>query len=263
MIENINVSIILPTYNEEENLLFLIPELLENLNTVSDLVYEIIVVDDNSTDKTEEVVRTIIKKNDSVKFVLRQGKPSLPLSILEGIKVSKYEYVLWMDADGSMPAFVASQLIEKLKSSRNQVIIGSRFVKGGGYKGINSDGNNSIVNVIKNIYKSEDSILAVFLSRIFNLALIFLLNSKVKDVTSGFITGKKDYFKDNCFTKANYGDYFVYLMSDLLKKDIPIHEIGYICLTRKHGKSKTANNIFDLAIKGWPYIKAAFISRIE
>ena len=48
MIENINVSIILPTYNEEENLLFLIPELLENLNTVSDLVYEIIVVDDNS-----------------------------------------------------------------------------------------------------------------------------------------------------------------------------------------------------------------------
>ena len=62
MIENINVSIILPTYNEEENLLFLIPELLENLNTVSDLVYEIIVVDDNSTDKTEEVVRTIIKK---------------------------------------------------------------------------------------------------------------------------------------------------------------------------------------------------------
>ena len=81
MIENINVSIILPTYNEEENLLFLIPELLENLNTVSDLVYEIIVVDDNSTDKTEEVVRTIIKKNDSVKFVLRQGKPSLPLSI--------------------------------------------------------------------------------------------------------------------------------------------------------------------------------------
>ena len=70
------------------------------------------------------------------------------MSILEGIKVSKYEYVLWMDADGSMPAFVASQLIEKLKSSRNQVIIGSRFVKGG-YKGINSDGNNSIVNVIK------------------------------------------------------------------------------------------------------------------
>ena len=52
-------------------------------------------------------------------------------------------------------------------------------------------------------------------------------------------------------------------ISDLLKKDIPIHEIGYICLTRKHGKSKTANNIFDLAIKGWPYIKAAFISRIE
>ena len=206
------------------------------MNTVSDLVYEIIVVDDNSTDKTEEVVRTIIKKNDSVKFVLRQGKPSLPLSILEGIKVSKYEYVLWMDADGSMPAFVASQLIEKLKSSRNQVIIGSRFVKGGGYKGINSDGNNSIVNVIKNIYKSEDSILAVFLSRIFNLALIFLLNSKVKDVTSGFITGKKDYFKDNCL--QSLWRLFCIFNVDLLKKDIPIHEIGYICLTRNMENQK-------------------------
>ena len=71
------------------------------------------------------------------------------------------------------------------------------------------------------------------------------------------------YFDKKSFSRANYGDYFVYLIADLKRQKIKTIEVGYICLTRQFGKSKTANNIIDLSLKGWPYIKAAIISRIE
>ncbi len=263
MKNKIAVSIILPTFNEDENLKSLIPELDKSLSKIQNLDFEIIVVDDNSTDNTKDVVNNIMNEINFVRFHVRSGKASLPLSIYEGISLSNYEYVLWMDADRSMPAEVAGKLIERLYSSKDKVIIGSRFVEGGGYKGVEKDGSSSLIRIIKNLYKSEDSLLAVLLSKIFNRVLIFLINSKVKDITSGFIVGKKEYFSENSFSRANYGDYFVYLISDLQRKGVEFEEIGYICLTRQYGKSKTANNIFDLTLKGWPYIKAAFVSRIE
>jgi len=263
MKSNLNLSIILPTFNEDENLKFLIPDLIKNLSQVSNLIFEILVIDDNSMDNTLNVVNKVKVKHDNVHIFVRNSKPSLPMSIYEGIERSSFENVMWLDADGSMPAFVVKQLVEKLGDNRDSVIIGSRFVEGGGYKGVESDGRNSFFKTIKNIYRSEDSLIAVFLSRIFNFLLIFLLKGNVKDVTSGFIVGKKDYFEKKSFSRANYGDYFVYLVADLKRKKINTIEIGYICLTREFGKSKTANNILDLALKGWPYIKASIISRIE
>ncbi|OUX36540.1 MAG: hypothetical protein CBE33_05490 [Candidatus Pelagibacter sp. TMED273] len=259
----INLSVILPTFNEEENLKFLIPDLIENFSFLANLKYEIIVIDDNSNDNTLEVVNKFNENYKNVRIYIRDNNPSLPMSIYDGIEKSNFDNVMWLDADGSMPAFVAKQLIEKFETNRDSVIIGSRFVVGGGYKGIESDGNNSFFKIFKNIYKSEDSLIAVFLSRIFNFLLIFLLKSKVKDLTSGFIVGKKEYFKKESFSRANYGDYFVYLMSSLKKQNVETIEVGYICLTRQFGKSKTANNVVDLALKGWPYIKAAIISRID
>tara|TARA_Y100000816_G_C26018170_1_gene532584 strand:- start:159 stop:953 length:795 start_codon:yes stop_codon:yes gene_type:complete len=263
MKSNFSLSIILPTYDEEENLKFLIPDLINNLSKVSDLIFEILVIDDNSKDNTVDVINKIKIKHDNIHIFVRNGNPSLPMSIYEGIERSSFDNVMWLDADGSMPAFVAKQLVEKFRDNKDDVIIGSRFVEGGGYKGVESDGTNSFFTTIKNIYRSEDSLLAVFLSRIFNFLLIFLLKGDVKDVTSGFIIGKKSYFDKKSFSRANYGDYFVYLIADLKRQKIKTIEVGYICLTRQFGKSKTANNIIDLSLKGWPYIKAAIISRIE
>ena len=90
------------------------------------------------------------------------------MSILDGINSSKYQYVMWLDADGSMPAYVVKQLVEKQISHLESVIIGSRFVAGGGYKGVEKDKNTNMMTQIYNIYNSEDSILAVYLSKLFN-----------------------------------------------------------------------------------------------
>jgi len=123
------------------------------------------------------------------------------------------------------------------------------------------DINKSLFKIIRNIYRSEDSVLAVFLSRVFNTFLVYLLKSEVKDVTSGFIIGRKEYFKKDIFEDANYGDYFIFLVLSLMRRNVELKEIGYVCLTRVAGYSKTSNSITDLFKKGLPYIKIAIMSR--
>ena len=100
-------------------------------------------------------------------------------------------------------------------------------------------------------------------SIIFNKLLIFLLSSPIKDITSGFIIGEKKYFHKSYFENSSYGEYFVYLSAGLIKENIAIQELGYICETRVHGESKTASSIFQLIMRGIPYIKAAIICRIK
>ena len=79
------ISIILPTLNEEENLRLLIPEIVNLLQDDLNIEYEVIVVDDGSTDMTEGFVSELMSKNTSIKFSSRTNGKSLPLSILEGI----------------------------------------------------------------------------------------------------------------------------------------------------------------------------------
>tara|TARA_Y100000389_G_scaffold24651_1_gene21334 strand:+ start:1534 stop:2322 length:789 start_codon:yes stop_codon:yes gene_type:complete len=256
-----DITVILPTINEEENLKILIPELIDVFFTKDELKYEILVVDDGSTDNTVELIRKMNIENNRVKIISRTATASLPSSIYEGIVSSNSEYVLWMDADGSMPVYDVKRLIDEQLKNPDTVIIGSRFVEGGGYKGTGTDEEKSLSKTIKNVYESEDSVLAVFLSKIFNSLLVFLLKSEVKDITSGFIIGRKEYFKKDIFEDANYGDYFIFLVLSLMKRNIEIKEIGYVCLTRIAGYSKTSNSVLDLFKKGLPYIKVAIMSR--
>ena len=61
-------------------------------------------------------------------------------------------------------AMLFLKMIKEIKQNPDSVIIGSRFVSGGGYKGQNEDGSENLLGIIKNIINSEDSILAVYLS---------------------------------------------------------------------------------------------------
>ena len=85
---SIGISIILPTLNEEENLSKIIPEIISKFKK-NNLDYEIVVVDDNSSDNTDLTMNKFISENPNIKFVKRKKNPSLPLSIYEGITVSE------------------------------------------------------------------------------------------------------------------------------------------------------------------------------
>ena len=251
------LSIILPTINEAENLKKLIPQIVSKVSELSIPMFEVIIVDDGSTDNTYELVKNLSKEFQFLQIIQRDEEPSLPLSIWEGIQSSKYDYVLWMDADGSMPAKTVRELIEILNQNKNSVIIGSRFIDGGGYKGVKDLEDTSLFNAIKNVNNSNDSVFGMIFSIMFNKFLKILFKTSLTDITSGFIVGKKEYFKEQSFINANYGDYFIYLVSDFIKNKVDIIEIGYICETRMFGTSKTASNILQLIRRGIPYIKVA------
>jgi len=255
-----SISIILPTYNEEENLKFLIPQLVSELEKIEIVDYEILVIDDNSTDKTVDIVKEFEGKNKKIKLYLRSSKASLPLSIYDGIQNSTKKNVMWLDADGSMDAVTAVKLINTQQANNSSVVIGSRFVEGGGYKG-QVEYNENSKSVYKNLNKTEDSIYAVFLSVQFNKILKFLLNSKIKDMTSGFIVGPRDYFFREMFENAVYGEYFINVIMDLQNNDVDLIEIGYYCKPRMYGKSKTSGSILNLLSLSIPYISTAFKSR--
>jgi glycosyltransferase involved in cell wall biosynthesis len=222
------LSIVLPTINEAENLKKLIPQIVSEVSELSIPIFEVIIVDDGSTDNTSKLVENLSKEFQFLQIIQRDEEPSLPLSIWEGIQSSKYDYVLWMDADGSMPAKTVRELIEILNQNKNSVIIGSRFIDGGGYKGVRDLEETSLFNAIKNVKNSNDSVFGMIFSIIFNKFLKILFKTSLTDITSGFIVGKKEYFKEQSFINANYGDYFIYLVSDFIKNKVDIIEIGYI-----------------------------------
>ena len=133
----------MPTLNEYTNLKILIPQIIIEMNKFSELQYEILVVDDNSDDDTENLIHDFSVTNSNIKFIKRTNPPSLPMSIWEGINNSKSDYVVWLDADGSMPPTTISNLIKKQSQNKESVVIASRFVAGGGYKGIEEAGKTS------------------------------------------------------------------------------------------------------------------------
>ena len=257
--ENFTISVIFPTLNEGENLKFLIPDFISEFNNLGIQDYELIVVDDGSSDGTENILFQI--NDQRINLIKRTKNPSLPLSIWEGIESANMKYVMWLDADGSMSAKHSVELIKKQMNKLDSVIVGSRFVEGGGYKGTLLNEKNKLFNALKNLRNSEDSFVAMFLSLVFNKILSILSTSPIEDMTSGFIIGKKENFSIKPFEKAFYGDYFVYLINELNKKNIEIIEVGYKCGLRKHGVSKTGSSLIGLFRLGRPYIKAAINSR--
>lgn len=234
------VSIILPTYNEIENIAYLVRAI--------DLVVkddkEIIVVDDNSPDGTSQAVERLINKKEinNLRLITRIHNKGLTNSIKEGINNARGEIVVWLDCDFSMPPEVIPKLIAEIDNGYD-VAVGSRFVKGGSFKRETSG--------------SEDSWVAVLLSRMMNMFIRIVLGFSFKDYTSGFIAIKKDIL-NRIELRGDYGEYFIDLIFRVLMLNYKVVEIPYICLPRRKGSSKTGGNLIDYAKRGRKYIYTTF-----
>ncbi len=121
------VSIIVPTYNEAEN----IPILIRRINNVMPKgSFEIIVVDDNSPDGTFEAAQKL--KKSGVKAVKRVNERGLATAVVEGFKRSTGDIMVVMDADLQHPPEVIPKLVESLMTG-GDISIGTRYkIKGGG-----------------------------------------------------------------------------------------------------------------------------------
>lgn len=247
------LSVVIPVFNEEENCKYLIPELVEKLSTATD-AFEIIVVDDSSTDLTRKVVEDQSRLDGRVRLISRNCYTrSLPQSILMGVQESRFSAVAWMDSDLSMPPEALAELASNYWSSNRQIVVGSRFVEGGSVKGSEPEGNFRLLRMAIRIVKSNDLVSAVYFSWLINRYLWLFLGRCCRDLTSGFVVcDKATVLKIGI--NGSYGDYFPRFIYFAYLNQCEILEIPYSCKPRLYGNSKTAKNILGLLRRGMPYV---------
>lgn len=207
-----DLSIVIPTYNEKENILVL----LKKINTEfkeNKIKGELIVVDDGSPDGTGNLVENLKKKQKNIKIIHRKGKLGLSSAVLEGFKVSKGNVLGVMDADLSHPAEKIPEMFEIIKKGKADFVIGSRYIRGGRIEGWG----------LKRMIMSK---VATLLARPF---------TKVKDPMTGFFLIRKKCVEDKEFNSKG----FKILLELILKADYKnIKEVPIVFVNRTEGKSK-------------------------
>jgi dolichol-phosphate mannosyltransferase len=253
------LSVVLPVLNERDNLAELIPELCAVLTPVLDEL-ELIVVDDSSTDGTDNLMAELARSDERIRYISRLGLVrSLPDSLSDGVRAARFPHVAWMDADGSMPPDSLRELVSSYRASSesDSIVVGSRFVFGGGFKGVEVVGETSFWQVVRNLQGSNDSFSAVLLSRILNRYLWIILDRCCRDLASGFIIAERNTVLQ-LGLRGSYGDYCVRFLYLAHKNKHPLVEVPYVCQLRRHGYSKTGTTLLGLLKRGVPYVLLPF-----
>jgi len=227
-----SLSVIIPTYNESQNILMMLDSVAQNLPSGIDS--EIIVVDDNSPDGTGKIVKDYAKnfekrKGHSIKIIHRPVKRGLSSAILEGIQSAKGEAIVVMDGDFSHPPQTIQKMLDELQHPECDIVVASRYVKGGSVTG----------------WPLKRRLLSKGATKIAQHGL----GIKIKDPMSGFFAFKRHIIKNVKFDAIGYK----MLLEILVKtKGVIVKEIPYIFTNRKSGSSKLNMSVaFDYVKAVW------------
>jgi len=226
------VSIIIPTYNESENIIQVLKSIGEHIP--KDIATEAIVVDDNSPDGTGKIVEDYIndaqnKTGYTIGVIHRKTKSGLSSAILDGIQHSSGETVVVMDSDFSHPPKIIPQLIEEIKTSKYDIVIASRYTEGGEVSGWSTK-RKLISKTAKGIAKAG-------------------LGVNESDPMSGFFAFNRNILEGIKFDAIGYK----MLLEILVKtKGAKVKEIPYTFTDRTRGSSKLdSSTMFDYVKSVW------------
>jgi len=173
-----NLSIIIPIFEESRNVEKLVNEITNNIRIDNIDNYEILFVDDNSNDGTEEILSRLSKNNNKVKCVIRKEKTKdLSKSCILGFEKSLYETILVMDGDLQHDTNDINELIQSFNNDKADIVVGSRNLFNKRNEGL------GIVRLI------ASKILIIFVS--------LFLGKKTNDPMSGFFIFKKKIYELN------------------------------------------------------------------
>lgn len=224
-----NLSIVLCSYNEALNIY---PTLIKLTN--KKFIKEIIIIDDNSTDGTIDLVNKF--NEPKIKLIVRKKETGFASAFIKGINLSSADYILRFDIDmyDNIEFFLKHFLsIDK----HDDLLIFSRYVKNG---------------------SDERSLYRNIPSYIINLFCRILLSSKVKDYTSCIMIIKKNLLND-CYPKeSNYANFIIEFVYDVILKEKKIKEIGFIQKKSTESNSKSAPNILKFFFNGMLYFFTIF-----
>jgi dolichol-phosphate mannosyltransferase len=209
------LSIIVPTLNERENI---DPVLALITAALPETEWEAIFVDDDSRDGTPEHVRAIARRNPRVRCLQRIGRRGLATACIEGVLASASPYIAVMDADLQHDERLLPQMLKALDSGAIDLVVGSRYVAGGGF----GDWSSSRVRI---------SGLATRLARM-------ICKADVADPLSGFFMCRREIFEAALRRMSGQG--FKVLLDLLASSPKPprVRELPYSFRERRHGESK-------------------------
>jgi dolichol-phosphate mannosyltransferase len=217
------VLVIIPTYNESENILNIIPEVLNK--TTSKYEFNVLVVDDNSPDGTARMVEGL--NNPNVFVLKREKKMGLGTAYIAGFRYSienKFDYVYEMDADFSHDPKYLPEFLVKMEEGYD-LVIGSRYING-----------VSVVNW---------PIRRLFLSYFANIYTRIITGLKVHDTTAGFMCYDVSKLSqiDLDKVKSNGYSFQIEMKYKYYKKKFKIKEIPILFIDRRAGNSKMSNKV--------------------
>ena len=210
------VSIVLPTYNERENIQEIIPLIYETFKNQS---FEIIIVDDNSPDGTSEIARELSKKHPMIQVITRTGTRGIGAALAEGYSNARGNIIISSDADLSLHPSEMLLLLKKIDEGCD-LIVGSKYENGAEYE--------------KRGWKKH---LQAFISRTGNIYMRCITGIPLLDFTLNFRAFRRELW--NSFHTVETGN--IMLLEMIYKAKIHGYHIQSIPVTfseRKYGVTK-------------------------
>src|SRR5436309_4341513 len=209
------LSVIVPTFNERDN----VTKLFHKLEaTLTGIAWEVIFVDDNSPDGTSEVVRGLAQCDSRVRCIRRIGRRGLSGACIEGILASSAPYAAVIDADLQHDETQLPKMLSLLASGQAELAVGSRYIEG--YK---SEGFNS--------QRAGASALATEVAK-------KMLRVEIADPMSGFFMVRRDRFEQLAPKLSVHGFKILLDLVASAHGSLRAIEIPYTFGERQHGESK-------------------------
>jgi dolichol-phosphate mannosyltransferase len=218
--------IIIPTFNELENIRKLIPDLLERHENLN-----ILIVDDNSPDGTGIYIEELSKKNLKIKLIKREKKMGLGTAYIAGFKYAlqhDYDYIFEMDADFSHDPREIKQFLQAI--NKYDLVLGSRYVRG--------------VNVIN--WPMRRLLLSYFANKYTR----FITGMPIQDATGGFKCFRRKVLEAINLDKIRSNGYAfqIEMTFKAWKKGFKVGEIPIVFVDRVKGTSKMSKKIVREAV---------------
>ena len=236
------LSIIIPTYNEKENIV----ELVRRLDAVlSKIDWEAIFVDDNSPDGTADLVRNVSENDGRISCLSRLDRRGLSSACIEGMSLARAPIIAIMDADLQHDESLLPEMYHEFENSDRDIVVGSRYMDGGG--------------------TGEWGALRLLISRAATRMSRMFVPKGLTDPMSGFFMMRREVYLE---TNARlYGKGFKILLDIFAssERDLSFKEFPYTFRTRNAGESKLSGNViwdyleFLLAKKLAPLIPSGFL----
>ncbi|WP_426441979.1 glycosyltransferase family 2 protein [Bradyrhizobium genosp. P] len=211
----LQLSVVVPTFNERDNVTVLYRRLDATLKDVS---WEVIFVDDNSPDGTWDVVRGLSRQDSRVRCIRRVGRRGLSGACIEGILASSAPYAAVIDADLQHDESQLPKMVALLQSGEAELVVGSRYIEGYKAEGFNKQ-------------RAGASAVATEIAR-------RALKVEIADPMSGFFMIRRDRFEQLAPQLSTQGFKILLDVVATAQGKLRAVEIPYTFGARQHGESK-------------------------